>query len=498
VIEGYWDDDFGRARNASLDHCQGEWILWIDADERFASPDNPILRQALRGLSGDALAVEIYNLGDDPGDSNVNIHRALRIFRRDRCRWYGAIHEQVDLQPGLEDTLMVVPVKGAHIDHIGYRTDVVNERDKLARNLRLAHAARASGNAHRGQEGVADLNVARALAAMGRFPEAQGYFDSALEQVGPGIALRATLLFSAQNLTQCGQFERSIEQALQLREDCEQKGLTYFLEGVALRRMGRTTQAIEALEKVDGLTSEDGFAFPETFLRAELAGALCEADRMGEAADYLALMVAESPDVLTIRTALKVFAATGKSLADLAAAMPENRLEKVAAALILVPPVVADSAAEALYTRFGPRPQLLAAAIRFAPMVATARALDWSARLRSIGLSEPCPLIAQAKIEVLEVPARIRAAVTAHAAFNDERGAKLAMALAVGLKEHELDAVTREISLIDPALAGDFARAVAAVPDLSEAGAAQFTNHNRPVTDTSPPTAQLAAMSTDQ
>jgi hypothetical protein len=72
------------------------------------------------------------------------------------------------------------------------------------------------------------------------------------------------------------------------------------------------------------------------------------------------------------------------------------------------------------------------------------------------------------------------------------------MALAVGLKEHELDAVTREISLIDPALAGDFARAVAAVPDLSEAGAAQFTNHNRPVTDTSPPTAQLAAMSTDQ
>jgi hypothetical protein len=178
--------------------------------------------------------------------------------------------------------------------------------------------------------------------------------------------------------------------------------------------------------------------------------------------------------------------------------MPENRLEKVAAALILVPPVVADPAAEALYTRFGPRPQLLAAAIRFAPMVATPRALEWSARLRSIGLSEPCPLIAQAKIEVLEVPARIRAAVTAHAAFNDARGAALAVALAVGLKEHELDAVTREISLIDPALAGEFARAVAAVPDLSEAGAAQFTNHNGPVTDTCPPTAQLAAMGTDQ
>lgn len=33
VIEGYWDDDFSRARNEALAHCQGEWILWLDADE---------------------------------------------------------------------------------------------------------------------------------------------------------------------------------------------------------------------------------------------------------------------------------------------------------------------------------------------------------------------------------------------------------------------------------------------------------------------------------
>src|SRR5271165_6189895 len=33
VIEGYWDDDFARARNAALAACHGTWILWLDADE---------------------------------------------------------------------------------------------------------------------------------------------------------------------------------------------------------------------------------------------------------------------------------------------------------------------------------------------------------------------------------------------------------------------------------------------------------------------------------
>ena len=33
VIEGHWDDDFGRARNAALAECTGRWILHIDADE---------------------------------------------------------------------------------------------------------------------------------------------------------------------------------------------------------------------------------------------------------------------------------------------------------------------------------------------------------------------------------------------------------------------------------------------------------------------------------
>ena len=69
VIEGYWDDDFGRARNACLEHCLGEWILWIDADEHFVCENTAELRSVMRdrltAMDADALAVDINNLVGD-------------------------------------------------------------------------------------------------------------------------------------------------------------------------------------------------------------------------------------------------------------------------------------------------------------------------------------------------------------------------------------------------------------------------------------------------
>ncbi len=39
-----WQDDFGAARNESLRHCRGDWILVLDADETVAQGDLPRLR----------------------------------------------------------------------------------------------------------------------------------------------------------------------------------------------------------------------------------------------------------------------------------------------------------------------------------------------------------------------------------------------------------------------------------------------------------------------
>jgi len=45
IIEGSWDLE-GARRNVALDHCQGEWILELDADERITSElQNEILEK---------------------------------------------------------------------------------------------------------------------------------------------------------------------------------------------------------------------------------------------------------------------------------------------------------------------------------------------------------------------------------------------------------------------------------------------------------------------
>jgi hypothetical protein len=207
VIEGYWDDDFGRARNASLEHCVGEWILWIDADEHFVC-DNPaelrsIMRDQLTHMDADALAVDINNMIGD-GSQAGNLHRALRIFRQSTCCWYGSLHEQVDVRTGLGRRAIVLPLVGARIDHYGYIDQVVMERGKLDRNLRLAQAELAGGVVRPDQEGVAQLNVGRALAALGRLEEAQDYLEQALALAAPGIPTRTVLMFTVQNLLGLG------------------------------------------------------------------------------------------------------------------------------------------------------------------------------------------------------------------------------------------------------------------------------------------------------
>jgi tetratricopeptide (TPR) repeat protein len=461
VIEGYWDDDFGRARNASLEHCRGEWILWIDADERFVCPDARELRGALAKLkSVDAFFVSISNFGGD-GSSVAIAHTAFRLFRKATCQWYGSLHEQVDLRPGLKREVSACHLNGAHIDHYGYLDQVVEERDKWARNLRLAEAALKQGAVRAGQEGVLELNLARALAATGKLEEAQHYYDKAVAKAHDGLALRAALFHRTMNLLALARFEEAVTTAQRFGETCEKKDLAYYLEGTARRRLGQPEAAVALFDRVRDPANEDGFKYPLFMLHADQAGALLEAGKVAEATDVLLLLVGENPDISHITAALKAFTVAGKSLDALVAAMPADRLDKVSAALTLVPPAVADQMADALWAHFGPQPQFLAASIRFAPWLSAPRALEWSARLRSIGMVGSCPLLARAANEAVTPAERVRAAVVAHAAFADPKGAELAVAAASLVSLEDLGAVLAEVVVIDRELVHSFASGAA-------------------------------------
>jgi tetratricopeptide (TPR) repeat protein len=132
VFHHEWGEDFSAARNLALDHARGEWILYIDADERVRSPDREALERRLETAPELALRVLLRPYVDS---TPFYEHR---LWRADpRIRFRGVIHEQVVdaiYRVAAEDRRPVAMWSGLVLDHVGYEGD---QRTKHERNLPL-------------------------------------------------------------------------------------------------------------------------------------------------------------------------------------------------------------------------------------------------------------------------------------------------------------------------------------------------------------------------
>lgn len=86
-----WRNDFSEARNHSLRHATGEWVLYIDADETLEQADIPLLRSLINSDSCSAIFVAIYS--DLP--DGCSKHYYTRLFKREKARFEGIVHEQL-------------------------------------------------------------------------------------------------------------------------------------------------------------------------------------------------------------------------------------------------------------------------------------------------------------------------------------------------------------------------------------------------------------------
>lgn len=143
VEEGFWDDDFARARNAAVALTRARWVLSVDADERVVVDADrlaTVLTAGLRRKSElDALVIPLVNIA--PDGSDMYAAPLGRLFRPDRGRFEGSIHERVcPLHPGQgELRLAEQPPDVIHLRHLGY-VDSRAVRSKAERNLAIAAA----------------------------------------------------------------------------------------------------------------------------------------------------------------------------------------------------------------------------------------------------------------------------------------------------------------------------------------------------------------------
>jgi tetratricopeptide (TPR) repeat protein len=129
TLEFPWIDDFAAARNAALEAASGDWILYIDADERLSGPPGLRLRDALDDRAAIGATVQFRP------HLNATPYRETRLFRNDpRVRFVGAIHETI--LPSLDALVAAgagrILTSPFAIQHLGYEGDLTH---KHRRNL---------------------------------------------------------------------------------------------------------------------------------------------------------------------------------------------------------------------------------------------------------------------------------------------------------------------------------------------------------------------------
>lgn len=129
-------DDFASQRQAALDACTQDWVLWIDADERL----DDVLREDLGlifrgGGRGETthfeLSFKVKFLGRVLEHGGLGSERHVRLFKRDKAHFTGgALHEGLALEGGRAVLL-------GHVEHTPYK-DLSDYLEKLDRYTTLA------------------------------------------------------------------------------------------------------------------------------------------------------------------------------------------------------------------------------------------------------------------------------------------------------------------------------------------------------------------------
>jgi glycosyltransferase involved in cell wall biosynthesis/tetratricopeptide (TPR) repeat protein len=131
-----WTDDFAAARNAALAHATGDWILMLDADEELPAAQHEKIRAHLKDANALGFRLPLVNVGqENEGPSFVP-----RLFRNaPGVFFHGRIHEQVftSLLPLCKLWGMTTELGAAELKHHGYTKEVVRDRNKIERNLKL-------------------------------------------------------------------------------------------------------------------------------------------------------------------------------------------------------------------------------------------------------------------------------------------------------------------------------------------------------------------------
>ena len=247
VFDFVWCDDFSAARNESIRHATGDYILWLDADDRVDASEVKKIRHLKRMFdSNKDKAYYLVVNSQSPVDGET-LFQQLRIFPNvNGARFEGGIHEQIfHILSSLGVQLVKTDVV---IRHTGYH-DASVIVEKSERNLKILEKELELNPDHL----ILHYNAARTLSGIGRHAEAINHIkritdDENIKKNDKPFFLAAALLLG-KYCADVGRYEEAVSVYKGLCNDFEEKGVLHFCLGQTLFLTKDYTGAREALEK---------------------------------------------------------------------------------------------------------------------------------------------------------------------------------------------------------------------------------------------------------
>lgn len=146
VVEFEWSDDFAAARNVSLQHATGDWILVLDADETLSKKDHEKIKQYVRENADAYFLIQRDYLptcqareftskeGDTYDESKPypgwHENKLIRLFKKSSIiQFSGVVHESV--LPALRKDKLTIKETNIPIHHYGRLKDNLERKEEL-------------------------------------------------------------------------------------------------------------------------------------------------------------------------------------------------------------------------------------------------------------------------------------------------------------------------------------------------------------------------------
>jgi glycosyltransferase involved in cell wall biosynthesis len=221
VHEFEWIDDFATARNYSFDQCTGDWIIWLDADDRLPAEVQAAIRAIKPTLTDDLDAVLAeYRLWDTNGVRVLTRFDRERLLRRAAgLRWGGEVHEAILVPDGrwVRSTEIYVEHRPA-----AHRTSPSQRNLRILQNLIAAGDASARNLFYLGNELVENGRHAEAVDAYERYLAATIY---------PWERYSARVFMST-SLSTLGRYDEAFRQSIAAIGDDPSRAEAYVKAGI--------------------------------------------------------------------------------------------------------------------------------------------------------------------------------------------------------------------------------------------------------------------------